>query len=91
MVLENITNNAIFIKISSSALGAKWFFEGQYDTFHIVSVQDFVKPNIRKSQYRQVLNHFFLQTVQGVKETTKMNDEKKPLMTRKIHAGLTPR
>lgn len=46
---QNIPNNAKLIEVASPALCAKWLFESQNDTGHVVTVPDGAKYPVSKS------------------------------------------
>jgi len=58
MILKKISNDAVFVKVSSSTISAERFLKGEYGTLDVLLVPDPLEPSIRKVEDTQVLHHF---------------------------------
>jgi hypothetical protein len=63
MILENIANNTIIIKVSAATLGAKGLLKGKRNGFNGISIPHPFPATISKSKEVEILNDLFPQIV----------------------------
>ena len=56
--MQNVSDDAKFIKVTSTALSAKRLFKGDENTGDVVPVPSGTKNAIAKAQSHEVLDHF---------------------------------
>ena len=58
MVLQNVPDNAVLVKVSAASFRAKGFLERENDALHVLVAPDPFEPRVGESQDGEVLDHF---------------------------------
>jgi len=62
-VLHHVTDDAKFVKVSTSALGTEWLLECDLNVVDVVAVPGRAEELVAESQYENVLDHLLAQVV----------------------------
>ena len=68
MILNDIPDNAILIKVPAPPIGTKRLFKREHNALHMVPIPHILHPNISKSHHHEVLHHFLSEVVIDTEE-----------------------
>jgi hypothetical protein len=63
MILDDIPNDTVLVKVSASSLCAEWLLKCQHDALHIIAIPHVLHPYVSKPHHDEILHHLFSKVV----------------------------